>query len=183
MSRIGKQPVELGDGVTVSIKRNEVMVKGPKGQLTQTFDPALDIKEEDGQIVITRPTDQRQHRAMHGLTRALVQNMVTGVSEGYEKRLRIIGTGYRAEMVGDDLKLSLGYSHDIQVVPPPNIQFQVEDRGQLVIINSIDKQLIGQVAADIRRLRPPEPYKGKGVRYEGEYVRQKAGKAGKIGAL
>jgi large subunit ribosomal protein L6 len=183
MSRIGKQPVEIPDGVTASISRNEVTVKGPKGQLTETFDPAMSISEEDGTLMISRPSDQRHHRALHGLTRALVQNMVTGVSDGYEKRLRIIGTGYRAEMEGDDLRLSLGYSHDIQVVPPPNITFQVEDRGQLVIINSIDKQLIGQVAADIRKLRPPEPYKGKGVRYEGEYVRQKAGKAGKIGAL
>ena len=182
MSRIGKQPVEIPSGVTVNVKRNEVTVKGPKGELKRSFDPDLSIKEEDGSLVITRPTDQRQHRALHGLTRALVQNMVTGVSEGYEKRLRIIGTGYRAEMQGDDLRLSLGFSHDVQIVPPPTVQFQVEDRGSLIIITSINKELIGQVAADIRNLRPPEPYKGKGVRYEGEYVRQKAGKAGKIGA-
>ena len=182
MSRIGKQPVEIPSGVTVSVKRNELTVKGPKGELKSTFDADMSIKEKDGTLVVSRPTDQRHHRALHGLTRALVQNMITGVSEGYEKRLRIIGTGYRAEMVGNELKLSLGFSHDVQVVPPPTIQFQVEDRGQLVIINSIDKQLIGQVAADIRKLRPPEPYKGKGVRYEGEYVRQKAGKAGKVGA-
>jgi len=182
MSRIGKQPVEIPSGVTVSVKRNELTVKGPKGELKSTFDADMSIKEEDGTLVVSRPTDQRHHRALHGLTRALVQNMITGVSEGYEKRLRIIGTGYRAEMVGNELKLSLGFSHDVQVVPPPTIQFQVEARGQLVIINSIDKQLIGQVAADIRKLRPPEPYKGKGVRYEGEYVRQKAGKAGQVGA-
>jgi large subunit ribosomal protein L6 len=181
MSRIGKQPIPIPDGVTVSIKKNEVTVKGPEGQLTRTFDPVLTIEQKDGEIIVSRPSDQRHHRALHGLTRALISNMVTGVTQGYEKRLQIIGTGYRAILEGSDLKISLGFSHDIQVVPPPNVSFQVEERGRLIIIRSIDKELIGQVAADVRALRPPEPYKGKGIRYEGEWVRQKAGKAGKLG--
>lgn len=181
MSRIGKQPVSIPDGVSATVNGSEVTVQGPKGELTRRFDPDMTIEVNDGQLEVTRPTDQRNHRALHGLTRALIANMVTGVSEGYERRLRIIGTGYRAEMTGDDLKLSLGYSHDIQITPPPSISFAVEDRGQEIIINSPNKELIGQVAADIRKLRPPEPYKGKGVRYKGEVVRQKAGKAGKVG--
>jgi large subunit ribosomal protein L6 len=179
MSRIGKKPIAIPEGVTVDIKGSEVTVKGPKGELVSRFDPAMTIKMEDGEIVVERPTDLRHHRAIHGLTRALVNNMVIGVSEGYEIRLQIIGTGYRAELQGEELKLSLGFSHDVVVVPPPSIKFEVEDRGTLIIITSNNKELIGQVAADIRKLRPPEPYKGKGVRYLGEYVRQKAGKAGK----
>ncbi|MBN1119901.1 MAG: 50S ribosomal protein L6 [Anaerolineae bacterium] len=182
MSRIGKQPISIPDGVLISIKGSEVTVKGPKGELVRQFDPAMKIEMKDGEIEVTRPTDQRDHRSLHGLTRALLSNMVIGVTDGYEMRLQIIGTGYRAEMTGDDLKLSLGYSHDIQVVPPPDVSFEVGERGQSVIIRSIDKELIGQIAADIRGLRPPEPYKGKGIRYEGEWVRQKAGKAGKLGA-
>jgi large subunit ribosomal protein L6 len=132
-------------------------------------------------VVVTRPTDQRHHRALHGLTRALIHNMVVGVSEGYRKVLEIVGTGYRAEMEGDNLKLELGFSHPVDVVPPDGISFQVEERGKQVIVSGIDKQQVGQIAADIRKLRPPEPYKGKGVRYLGEFVRQKAGKAGKVG--
>lgn len=182
MSRIGKQPIELPDGVDITIKGSDITVKGPKGELSRTVDPELKVEIEDGQLVITRPTDQRRHRSLHGLTRALLNNMVVGVTEGYERRLEIRGTGYRAEMEGENLKLTVGYSHDIVVVPPPELSFQVEDRGQTVIITAIDKEMIGQVAADIRKLRPPEPYQGKGIRYEGEYVRQKAGKAGKIGA-
>lgn len=181
MSRIGKQPVEIPDGVSVSIDGSAVVVKGPKGELSRRFDPAISIVQEDDQVVVTRPTDNRQHRALHGLTRALIQNMVTGVHEGYEIRLTIIGTGYRAELIGDELRLSLGFSHDIQIAPPPEVTFAVEDRGTEVIITSPNKELIGQVAADIRKLRPPEPYKGKGIRYKGEIVRQKAGKAGKVG--
>ena len=181
MSRIGKQPVELPEGVTVNIDGSEVTVKGPKGELTRRFDPALTVREAEGTIVVERPTDQRHHRSIHGLTRALIQNMVTGVPDGYERRLEIQGTGYKAEQQGDNILLSLGFSHDIQVVPPPMVEFQVEDRGQLIIITSPNKELIGQVAADIRKLRPPEPYKGKGIRYQGEWVRRKAGKAGKIG--
>jgi large subunit ribosomal protein L6 len=180
MSRIGKKPIDLPEGVEVTINGSEVVVKGPRGELTRQFDPEMQISLEDGQIIIERPTDQRRHRALHGLTRALLDNMVVGVSEGYEIRLRIVGTGYRAALEGGGLRLSLGYSHDILVVPPPDLSFQVEDRGQLIIINAIDKEIIGQIAADIRKLRPPEPYKGKGIRYVDEYVRQKAGKA-KIG--
>ena len=180
MSRIGKQPVPIPAGVSVSVDGSEVTVKGPKGELSQRFDPEMAISQEGDQVVIERPTDQRRHRALHGLTRALVNNMVIGVSEGYETRLEIRGTGYRAIMEGEDLRLSLGYSHDIVVAPPPTVKFQVEERGSLLIVTSIDKALLGQVSADIRKLRPPEPYKGKGIRYVGEYVRQKAGKA-KIG--
>ncbi len=182
MSRIGKKPIPLPDGVSVAIEGSAVTVKGPKGELSRRFDPAMAIEQEDAEIVVTRPTDGRLHRAMHGLTRALLNNMVVGVSEGYEIRLQIVGTGYRAEMMGDDLRLSLGYSHDTQVTAPPSVSFAVEERGQEIVIRSNNKELIGQVAADIRKLRPPEPYKGKGIRYKGERVRQKAGKAGKVGA-
>jgi large subunit ribosomal protein L6 len=180
MSRIGKKPIDLPEGVSVTVDGDEVVVKGPRGELTRQFDSEMQISLEDGQLVVERPSDQRRHRALHGLTRALLSNMVVGVSEGYEIRLAIVGTGYRAVMEGSDMRLSLGYSHDIVVVPPPGLSFQVEERGQLIIINAIDKEMIGQVAADIRKLRPPEPYKGKGIRYADEYVRQKAGKA-KIG--
>jgi large subunit ribosomal protein L6 len=157
-------------------------VKGPKGQLTQRFHPDMAIQQDDGSIVVTRPTEQRKHRALHGLTRSLINNMIVGVSEGYEIRMEVVGTGYRAEMRGDELRLALGYSHDILVVAPPIVKFQVEDRGRLIILTSVDKALIGQVAADIRKLRPPEPYQGKGIRYLGEVVRHKAGKSGKVGA-
>ena len=182
MSRIGKQPVEIPAGVDVSIDGSEVTIKGSKGELTQRFDPDLTIEVDNGSIVVTRPTDQRRHRALHGLTRALIANMVEGVNTGYRKDLRIEGTGYRAEMTGDGLKLSLGYSHDIMVVPPPSVELEVpkDSRGQHIIITSHDKVLIGQIAADIRKLRPPEPYKGKGIRYQDEIVRRKAGKA-KVG--
>ena len=181
MSRIGKQPVPIPDGVQVDIDGSSVTVKGPKGELSQHFNPDLTIELDDGQIVVTRPTDQRHHRSLHGLTRALINNMVVGVSEGYQKVLEIIGTGYRAEMQGQNLKLELGFSHSVEVEPPEGIVFQVEERGKQIIVSGFDKQAVGQIAADIRKLRPPEPYKGKGVRYQGEYVRQKAGKAGKIG--
>jgi large subunit ribosomal protein L6 len=179
MSRIGKKPVPIPEGVNITIEGSTVTVKGPKGELTRSFDPDMTIKKDDGTLVVERPDDQRHHRALHGLTRALLSNMVVGVSEGFEKRLLIVGTGYRAEMEGDALKLNLGFSHDILVVPPEGITFEVEDRGRLMIVRGYDRELVGQVAADIRKLRPPEPYKGKGVRYVGEYVRQKAGKAGK----
>jgi large subunit ribosomal protein L6 len=181
MSRIGKQPIPIPEGVTVKIEGAVVTVKGPKGELSRQFDPEIKIEQQDNQIVVTRPGDERHQRALHGLTRALLNNMVTGVSQGYETRMRVVGTGYRAEMQGQDLRLSLGFSHDVLVVPPPDVQFRVEDRGALIIINAIDKELIGQIAADIRKLRPPEPYKGKGIRFEGELIRTKAGKAGKTG--
>ncbi|MBN1427897.1 MAG: 50S ribosomal protein L6 [Anaerolineae bacterium] len=181
MSRIGKKPIDIPVDVAVSFQGSEVTVKGPKGVLTQRFHPDMKIEQDDGKIVVTRPTDMRHHKSLHGLTRSLINNMVTGVSQGYEIRLEIIGTGYRAELIPDGLKLSLGHSHDILVVPPSDINIQLEDRGRLIILNSPNRALIGQVAADIRRLRPPEPYHGKGIRYSGEAVRQKAGKAGKVG--
>jgi large subunit ribosomal protein L6 len=182
MSRIGKQPVPVPDGVQVNIEGSQVTVKGPKGELSWRHNPDLEVKLEEGELIVTRPSDQRHHRALHGLTRALINNMVVGVSDGYRKVLDVVGTGYRAEMQGNVLQLELGYSHPVLVEPPEDVSFEVEDRGKTVIVTGIDKQVVGQVTADIRKLRPPEPYKGKGIRYRGEYVRQKAGKAGKVGA-
>lgn len=181
MSRIGKQPIPVPDKVNVTIKRNEVTVKGPKGELTQSFNPDIKIEEKDGELLVTRPTDMRHHRSLHGLTRALVSNMVTGVSEGFQRKLIISGVGYRAEMAGKDLKLHLGFSHDVVYPASDTISFEVpqDSRGTVVLINGIDKQEVGQVAAEIRKLRPPEPYKGKGIAYEGEVIRRKAGKSGK----
>ena len=184
MSRIGKQPIPLPDGVTVDVSdKNHATVKGPKGQLDLQIDPDLSVGKEDGELVVTRPTDQKRHKALHGLTRSLLANMVEGVTDGYEKNLEVIGVGYRAEakkMAGMDvLELALGFSHPIYFVPPDGVTIEAETvRGQnpKVKITGIDKQLVGQVAAKIRALRPPEPYKGKGVRYSDEYVRRKAGK-------
>jgi large subunit ribosomal protein L6 len=181
MSRVGKQPVVVPENVEINIDGSSVKVKGPKGELAWSFSPELSVEMDDGQVVVTRPTDQRHHRALHGLTRTLINNMVLGVSEGYQKVLDIIGTGYRAEMQGKNLKLELGFSHSIEVEPPQDVSFEVEERGKQIIVSGIDKQVVGQVSADIRKLRPPEPYKGKGIRYQGEWVRQKAGKAGKVG--
>ncbi|MBN1313242.1 MAG: 50S ribosomal protein L6 [Anaerolineae bacterium] len=181
MSRIGKKPIDIPADVTVTLQGSEVTVKGPNGELTQRFHPDMQIEQEDAKILVTRPTDMRRHKELHGLTRSLLNNMVVGVSQGFEIRLEIIGTGYRAELLPEGLKLSLGHSHDILVVPPSEVKVQLEDRGRLIILNSPDCALIGQVAADIRKLRPPEPYHGKGIRYSGEQVRQKAGKAGKVG--
>ncbi|MCB0035027.1 MAG: 50S ribosomal protein L6 [Anaerolineales bacterium] len=182
MSRIGRAPIELPKGVTVDIKKgNEVTVSGAKGKLTQTFHPDMTIKMDEGSVVVERPTDSRQHRSVHGLTRSLLNNMVIGVSEGFEKRLDIQGVGYRSEMSGDKLILHVGYSHPVEVDPPTSdTSFVVENRGRLVIISGIDKQVVGETAAKIRKVRPPEPYKGKGIRYLGENVRRKAGKAGKV---
>jgi large subunit ribosomal protein L6 len=178
MSRVGKKPIEVPQGVNITISEsNMVTVKGPRGTLMRQFDPQLQIEEEDGTLNLVRPNDERQNRAMHGLSRALLNNMVTGVSTGYEKRLEISGTGYRAEMEGTNLRLALGYSHDIIVVPPPGVTFVVENRGNSVIINSHNKELLGQIAADIRKFRPPEPYKGRGIRYSDEIIRRKAGKS------
>jgi large subunit ribosomal protein L6 len=181
VSRIGRLPVPLPDGVTIAIDGNEVTVMGPKGELHRAFHPEITIEQAGNTLKVERPSDQRHHRALHGLTRALLSNMVIGVSEGYQKTLDIEGVGYRAEKVGDDLKMFLGYSHAIDVAPLPGIKFEVQERGRAIIVSGIDKELVGQVAANIRKLRPPEPYKGKGVRYRGEYVRRKAGKAGKVG--
>jgi len=181
MSRIGKQPIPIPENVQVTIDGMDVTVKGPKGTLSQSFHPDITIVEEDGQLVVTRPTDQRHHRSLHGLTRALLNNMVLGVSDGFKKVLEVHGVGYSAAMEGQTLVMKLGFSHDVPVEPPENVSFAVEDRGRTIIVEGIDKQVVGQVSAEIRGWRPPEPYKGKGVRYRGEYVRRKAGKAGKVG--
>jgi large subunit ribosomal protein L6 len=155
-----------------------VTVKGPKGELSQQIDPDIKIEQADGELRVTRPTEQPRHRAMHGLYRALVANMVTGVSEGFAKTLEMQGVGYRAQMQGTTLVLNIGYSHPVEVAPPANIEFEVDGTSK-IIIKGINKEQVGQVAADVRKIRPPEPYKGKGIRYAGEYVRRKAGKAGK----
>jgi large subunit ribosomal protein L6 len=182
MSRIGKKPIELPEKVEVDIRGSEVTVKGPKGTLQRSMPVDMRIKVEEGVLTVERPTDQRGHRALHGLTRALLFNMVRGVSEGFSKSLEIVGTGYRAEMQGETLILYLGYSHPIEFPPPDGISFEVPRGGRTVTVQGYDKELVGEIAARIRRQRPPEPYKGKGVRYEGEYVRRKAGKAGRVGA-
>lgn len=181
MSRVGQQPVQLPEKVTVQIDRNTVTIAGPKGELTLDFNPDLIVRQENGSVIVERPSDLRHHKALHGLTRALVSNMVVGVSEGFRKTLEIQGVGYQASMQGKNLQLRLGHSHEIVVEPPADIAFEVpqDSRGTIIHVDGIDKQVVGQVAADIRGWRPPEPYKGKGVRYLGEYVRRKAGKAGK----
>ncbi|MDE2858095.1 MAG: 50S ribosomal protein L6 [Chloroflexota bacterium] len=181
MSRIGKQPVVLPDKVSVAIEKNSVTVRGPKGELSQEFNPEMMIRQDNGTLVVERPSDLRHHKALHGLTRALLANMVTGVSQGYRKTLEIQGVGYQAVLQGKNLQLRLGHSHEVLVEPPENISFDVpkDSRGSIIHVDGINKQVVGQVAADIRGWRPPEPYKGKGVRYFGEYVRRKAGKAGK----
>lgn len=178
MARIGKQPIPLPDGVAVTIKKNEVAVKGPKGLLERSFSPDISIEMQDSQVVVSRPTEQRHHRALHGLTRALLNNMVTGVSSGFTKELEIVGVGYRATMSGKDLELNVGYSHPVLFEGSTEIQYEVGDGGRSVTVMGIDKEIVGEIAARIRRTRPPEPYKGKGIRYKDEFVRRKAGKAG-----
>ena len=180
MSRIGKAPITIPNGVQVEVKRGSVNVKGPKGQLTQVIHPDMQLEQEEGVLSVKRPSDSRIHRSLHGLTRALVNNMVVGVSDGFSKVLEIEGVGYRAEMDGQTLVLNVGYSHPVRFDPPQDISFAVENRNKTIIVSGIDKQAVGEVAANIRKQRPPEPYKGKGIRYRGEYVRRKAGKAGKV---
>jgi large subunit ribosomal protein L6 len=165
--------------VDVQIKGSTVKVKGPKGELAHTFPAAMSIAQDDGTLNVTRPTDEKNHRALHGMTRALIQNMVTGVSTGFEKILEIEGVGYRSEMSGANLVLHVGYSHPVEIEPPAGIEFSSENRGREIQVRGFDKQAVGQVAANIRKVRPPEPYKGKGIRYQGELVRRKAGKSGK----
>lgn len=180
MSRIGKKPVAIPAKVNVAISGQEVTVKGPKGELSMTVHPQMTVKQEDGTLLVERPNDLGPVRALHGLTRALLANMVTGVTDGFQKTLIVEGVGYSAEVRGSDLVLKLGYSHEIVVNPPANVSFEVEGRNPTTVrVKGIDRQVVGQVAADIRGLRPPEPYKGKGVRYSDEVIRRKAGKAGK----
>ena len=178
MSRIGKKPVELPDGVDVVIDGTDVTVKGSKGELARTFHERIGFDRDDGVIVLTRPDDSRESRALHGLSRALLKNMVVGVSEGFTKELEIHGVGYRVALKGKDIELQDGFSHTVLVEAPEGITFDVPEQTRIVI-SGIDKEQVGQVAADVRKVRPPEPYKGKGIRYVGEYVRRKAGKAGK----
>ncbi|MFO7171990.1 MAG: 50S ribosomal protein L6 [Bacillota bacterium] len=179
MSRVGKQPIPIPAGVTVTVEENNlVRVKGPKGELTRQIHRDMIIKIEDNVVRVERPSDERMHKALHGLTRTLIANMVQGVTQGYEKALEIVGTGYRATKSGNKLTLSLGFSHPVEVQPPPGITFEVPNPTN-IIVKGIDKELVGQVAANIRALKPPEPYLGKGIRYAGERVRRKAGKAGK----
>lgn len=180
MSRVGKAPIQLPQGVSIDISGSKVAVKGPKGELSRTLHPDMAIALDDGVLSVNRPTDSRQHRSLHGLTRALLNNMVTGVSDGYSKVLLIEGVGYRAEMNGNRLVLYVGYSHPVYFEPDNGISFVVEERGRKVIVSGIDKEYVGEIAARIRKQRPPEPYKGKGIRYEGEIVRRKAGKTGKV---
>jgi len=175
VSRIGKQPISVPAGVEVKIDGSTVRVKGPKGELVQTFDDQMSIKLEDDTVVVERPSDVPEHRALHGLTRSLINNMVLGVSQGFEKTLEIVGVGYRAVLKGKDLELALGFSHGVSIVAEDGISFEVPANNR-IIVKGIDKQRVGQVAAEIRSKRPPEPYKGKGVRYAGEHVRRKLGK-------
>jgi large subunit ribosomal protein L6 len=177
VSRIGKQPIPIPDGVKVDLKGSQLKITGPKGTLDQEFDPIITITHADNEIVATRSTDATEHRAKHGLTRALINNMVVGVTHGFEKVLEIQGVGYRASIQGKNLNLALGYSHPITLDPPKGIELEVEGTN-VIKVKGIDKQAVGQFAADIRAWRKPEPYKGKGIRYRGEYVRRKVGKAG-----
>jgi large subunit ribosomal protein L6 len=178
VSRIGKQPIPVPSGVEVQIEGSTVVVKGPKGTLTQTFSDEMILKLEDGVLTVERPSDERHHRSLHGLTRSLLANMVAGVSEGFSKNLEIVGVGYRAELKGTDIQLALGFSHSVLVKAEPGIVFEVPAPTKITV-RGIDKQRVGQVAAEIRAWRKPEPYKGKGVRYEGEHVRRKLGKTAK----
>lgn len=180
MSRIGYQPIEIPGTVDLKIDGGLVTVKGPKGELSYEANPNILLERENGQLHVRRPNDDRRMRSLHGLTRTLISNMVTGVTDGYEKRLEVRGVGYRSQVDGKTLVLNVGYSHPVRMEPPEGISFSIGE-GNHIVVSGIDKQLVGEVAARVRRVRPPEPYKGKGIRYVGEYVRQKAGKAGKVG--
>ena len=175
MSRIGRRPIELPSGVLVAISPGRVQVNGPLGELSQQVPARMQVEQRDGEIVVTRPTERGEDRALHGLTRTLIANMVEGVTKGFEKHLEIQGVGYRAALRGTDLELNVGYSHPVVKKAPAGITFDVPVPTQIVV-KGTDKQAVGQIAADIRKVRPPEPYKGKGIRYEGEYVRRKVGK-------
>jgi large subunit ribosomal protein L6 len=185
MSRIGKQPIPLPKGVEVKVGGGEVTVKGPKGSLTKPVHPEMILNVQDSTLLVQRPSDQKDHRSLHGLTRTIVANMVEGVTNGYAKTLDIHGVGFRSSVAGKNLTLSVGYSHGVEIAPPPGIEFEAgieaATRLPFVIIRGIDKELVGRIAAQIRGIRKPEPYKGKGIRYRGEQVRRKAGKSGKAG--
>ena len=176
MSRVGRQPIPIPDGVTVEVDGARVSVKGPKGELAASFDPELTIAIEDGEILVTRPTDQSRHRSLHGLTRSLIGNMVEGVTEGYQRSLEIHGVGYRVQQKGSDIELNVGFSNPVSFEAPEGIDLEVESP-TLLHVRGVNKQLVGEIAARIRKIRPPEPYKGKGIRYLGEQIRRKAGKA------
>jgi large subunit ribosomal protein L6 len=175
MSRIGRKPIAVPESVTVELAPGRVAVKGPKGELSQSLSAEMKVAQEGGAVTVERPTDRGPHRALHGLTRSLIANMVEGVTDGFEKRLEIQGVGYRAQLKGKNLELALGYSHPVVIEAPEGIEFEVPQQTEIVV-RGIDKQLVGQVAADIRKRRPPEPYKGKGIRYRGEQVARKVGK-------
>lgn len=179
MSRIGRLPVVVPNGVQINVQGSDVHVKGPKGELKRTFSPQLGIALEDGQIVITRNSNNPRERALHGTTRAVIANMVHGVSSGFEVVLQVEGVGYRAELQGKDLALFVGYSHPVKVPPPDGISFEVDQKTRQIKVLGYDREVVGQTAAEIRRVRPPEPYHGKGIRYANEKIRRKAGKAGK----
>jgi large subunit ribosomal protein L6 len=178
MSRVGKKPIEIPTGVTVTFNENIVTVKGPKGELTRTFSPEMDIKVEENILSVTRPSDSKIHRALHGTTRALLSNMVEGVSKGFEKSLELIGVGYRAQKQGKKLVLNVGYSHPVEIEPEEGLEIEVPSNTKITV-KGTSKERVGALAANIRDVRPPEPYKGKGIRYEGEFVRRKEGKTGK----
>jgi large subunit ribosomal protein L6 len=180
MSRIGRMPIPVPSNVDVTIDGRNVTVTGPKGTLSRALHPDITVSREDSTLIVTRPTEQKTHKQLHGLTRTLVNNMVVGVTDGYRKGLEITGVGYRAALNGKRLTLNLGYSHPVEIDPPEGISFELENPTRLAVVG-IDKELVGQIAAKVRATRKPEPYKGKGVRYSGEYIRRKAGKAGKIG--
>ena len=176
MSRIGRMPIPVGSGVSIDITDGLVTVSGPKGKLSQPIPDGISVRREGDELIVERESDQRTHRSLHGLTRTLVNNMVVGVSQGFEKRLEIVGTGYRAQATGDSFTIAVGFSHPVVFKAPAGVEFNMD--GPRMVVSGIDKQLVGELAAQIRRIRPPEPYKGKGIRYQGEYVRRKAGKVG-----
>ena len=184
VSRVGRMPIPIPEGVEAVIEGRRVTVKGPRGEVSREFHPDIRIALQDGEIVVTRPSDERMHRSLHGLTRALLANMVQGVTEGFRKRLVISGMGYRAEQQNENaIVLQVGYSHPVRIVAPPEITLQVEKGYRAIVVEGADKELVGEIAARIRRVRKPEPYKGKGIAYEDERIRRKAGKAGRVGGL
>ena len=177
MSRIGRQPINLPQGVEVRIENSNLRVKGPKGELSRVLHKDITVRQEDGKLLVERPSDNKQHRSLHGLTRTLVNNMVVGVTQGYEKRLELVGVGYRASKQGDKLVLAVGYSHPVEIDPPAGLEIDVPAPTK-ISVKGIDKEMVGALAANIRSVREPEPYKGKGIKYEGETIRRKVGKAG-----